>query len=65
MRVDGGLDLLRTFQQQNMRKGAGAGEALGELHRMFTVIFVIDSDSRVGDFQRCREREQDNLNQHR
>ncbi len=48
-----------------MGKGFGAGEALGQLHRMLAVIFVIDGDSGIGHLQGGRPREQQHLDQHR
>jgi hypothetical protein len=47
-----GLDLLRAFQQQDVGKGFGAGKALGQLHRVFAVVFVVDGDGGVGHLQR-------------
>jgi hypothetical protein len=52
LRVDGGLDLLRAFQQQDMGKGFGPGKALGQLHRVFAAVFVVDGDGGVGHLQR-------------
>lgn len=48
-----------------MGKRFRAGKALGKFYRMFAVIFVVDSDSRVSDFKRRGEWKQDDLNQHR
>ncbi|MNP51166.1 hypothetical protein D3C76_1454660 [compost metagenome] len=65
LRVDGRLYFLRAVEDQHVGKGFGAGEALGQLHRMFAVIFVIDGDGGVGHLQGGRPREQQHLDQHR
>ncbi|MNN95666.1 hypothetical protein D3C81_2145080 [compost metagenome] len=48
-----------------MGKGFGTGETLGQLDRMFTVVFVVDRDGGVGDLKRGGKRKQQHLNQHR
>ena len=63
--IDGRLDSLRAFQQQDVGKGFGAGEALSEFHRVATAVFVVDGDGGVGHLQRRGKGKQQHLNQHR
>ena len=63
--IDGRLDRLRAFQQQDVGKGFGAGEALSEFHRVAAAVFVVDGDGGVGHLQRRGKGKQQYLNQHR
>ena len=50
--IDGGLDRLWAFQQQDMGEGLRPGKALGQLDGMFTVVFVVNRDGGVGHLKR-------------
>ena len=65
LRIDGRLDFLRAFQQQDMGKRFCTGKALRQLDGMFTVVFVVNGDGGVGHLKRRGKGEQQNLDQHR
>ena len=48
-----------------MGEGFGAGEALGQLHGVLAVVFVIDGDGGVRYLQRGGKGEQQYLDQYR